>query len=188
MIVVSVLVLAVGLSMDAMAVATSRGLAAAHAGWREALVVGAWFGAFQAGMPLLGWLVGETLGPLVVAWDHWIAFALLGGIGGKMLYEAWHADGEAEVVAADAFGWRVMAPLAVATSIDALAAGVTLPTLGAPPIATVIAIGLTTATLSVIGVLAGRTIGARAGRRMDALGGVVLIGLGTKILIEHLAQ
>jgi len=184
----AILLLALGLAMDATAVAAARGLSASRILPRHALLVGAWFGGFQAAMPLLGWLVGSRLGPFVQAWDHWLAFVLLGAIGGKMLWESRTArSADAPVPSGtDPFGPRVMLVLAVATSIDALAVGVTLPMLGAPLVLSLVTIGVTTALSSMLGLLAGRRFGALLGRRLDVFGGLVLVGLGTKILVEHL--
>ncbi len=184
----SLLVLAVGLAMDAAAVSAARGLAAKVVRARDVVKVAGLFGGFQAGMPVLGWLLGSGLGPAVAEWDHWIAFVVLVGIGGKMLMEARQGGGGGEAVqGGDVFAWRVMVALGVATSIDAFAVGVTLPMLGARLGVAVVTIGVTTAVLSVAGLWAGRRAGAMLGRRLDALGGVVLIGLGLKILVEHLA-
>lgn len=183
----SILLLAVGLAMDAAAVAAGRGLAVPRVLPRHVVRVALFFGGFQALMPLLGWLVGARFGTLVESWDHWIAFVLLGAIGGKMLWEA-HAGGpDAEQGPGDPFGLRVMLVLAIATSVDALAVGITLPMLGAPLLLSLVTIGVTTAALSVAGLYAGRRFGALLGRRLDLVGGLVLIGLGTKILIEHLS-
>ncbi len=183
---VSVLVLAIGLAMDATAVAATRAIAAEHAGGREAAITGAWFGGFQAGMPLVGWFVGERLGPLVAMWDHWIAFLVLAAIGGKMLLDVWRGGAPTVHGRADLFAARAMLPLAIATSIDALAIGVTLPMMGAPLVGSLVTIGVTTGVLSAGAVLLGRRLGAAAGRRLDALGGVILVALGVKILVEHL--
>jgi putative Mn2+ efflux pump MntP len=181
----SILLLSVGLAMDAAAVSAARGLAAPELRWRHAALVAVLFGGFQAGMPVLGWVLGEQLGSVVEAWDHWIAFGLLSVLGLKMLWEA--RDTEEEPPSADdLFGLRVMVVLAIATSIDAFTVGVMLPLLDAPLLPTISAIGLVTAAMSVAGLHLGRRFGALLGRRLDALGGVVLIGLGTKILIEHL--
>jgi putative Mn2+ efflux pump MntP len=183
-----ILVLAFGLSMDAMAVAAARGLSVRKVRLRHVALVALFFGGFQALMPLLGYLLGQRVGPLVEAWDHWIIFAVLGGIGGKMVWEAFHDDAQ-EVTKdeAELFGLRVMLVLAVATSIDALAAGFTLPLLGAPLLLSLAAIGITTAVLSALGLFAGHRFGQALGRRLDVLGGIVLIGLGLKTLVEHLS-
>lgn len=178
----AILLLAVGLAMDATAVAAARGLAAGRVRFAEALRLAALFGFFQAAMPCVGWLVGDRFGTALAAWDHWIAFVLLVGIGLHMLWEAAHpADGAVH----GSFELRTLLLLAVATSIDALAAGVTLPLLHAPMGLTLATIGGVTFTLSLGGVYAGRRFGARLGARLDALGGVVLVGLGVRTLVLH---
>jgi manganese efflux pump family protein len=187
--------LAFGLAMDATAVAAARGASCSRLRARDVLLVALLFGGFQAFMPFLGWLVGKSLGPFVQAWDHWIAFLLLGGIGAKMLWDARspEAAGEgAEAVAAErrdegVFGVRVLLVLALATSIDALAAGITLPMLGAPLVLSLATIGLTTAGLSALGVVVGKKLGAALGSRLDVAGGLLLMGLGAYILFEHLS-
>jgi putative Mn2+ efflux pump MntP len=183
----AILLLAFGLSMDAAAVSAARGLALSTVRPRHALLVALYFGGFQALMPLLGYLVGSRLGPLVEAWDHWIAFALLAGIGARMLHEA-RSEESAERPGRDEdlFRPRVMLVLAVATSIDALAVGVTLPMLDAPLVPSLATIGVTTAVLSALALLAGRRFGAVLGKRLDVAGGIVLIGLGIEILLRHL--
>lgn len=185
----SVLVLSLGLAMDATAVSAARGLAVPQVRLRHAVLVALFFGGFQAGMPLLGWALGATVGRFVEAWDHWIAFALLGAIGGKMVHEAWTKNAEDDDEPRDEralFGLRVMLLLAVATSIDAFAVGITLPMLRAPLLPTIATIGVTTALCSVLGLALGRRLGSVFGKRLDLVGGLALIGLGAKILIEHL--
>jgi putative Mn2+ efflux pump MntP len=184
----SLIVLAVGLAMDAAAVSASCGLAAPVLRVRHFVTVALFFGGFQALMPLLGFLLGSQIGSAVEAWDHWIAFVLLAGIGVKMIYEALHTRPEATAVRSekDVFGFRMMAMLAVATSLDAFAVGVTLPMLNAPLALSLATIGIVTAVLSALGLVIGRHFGARVGTRLDAIGGVVLVLFGTKILIEHL--
>jgi putative Mn2+ efflux pump MntP len=185
----SLLALAVGLAMDATAVAAAIGLAAPALCARHFAAVALLFGGFQAAMPVAGWLLGRWIGPSLAAWDHWIAFALLGGIGAKMLYEARAAGGPGGDELdreRDPFAPAVLLALAVATSIDAFAVGVTLPMLGASLAPAVVAIGVTTAVLSAAGLAFGHRVGARFGRGLEVLGGVVLIGLGAKILVEHL--
>jgi putative Mn2+ efflux pump MntP len=182
----AILLLAIGLSMDAMAVAAARGLAARELRARHVALVAAFFGGFQAFMPLLGWLLGSRIGPFVEAWDHWIAFVLLVAIGAKMLWEAKDVKGVSERSESALFAPRSLLVLAVATSIDALAAGLTLPMLGAPLVLSLATIGVTTAALSSIGLYAGRRFGNALGRRLDAAGGIVLIALGAKILADHL--
>ncbi len=179
----SILVLAVGLAMDATAAAGVRGSALPRIEPRHVLLVALFFGGFQALMPVIGWVVGAQLGPLVEAWDHWIAFVLLAGIGGKML---WDARGGDDDDAPDAtLDLRTLLLLAVATSIDALAVGVTLPIIGAPLLLSVVTIGVTAAVASVLGLFVGHRFGAQLGSKLDVVGGLVLIGLGLKILAEH---
>ena len=183
---IAVLLLAVALAMDATAVAAARALSVPRAGVREAIVTGLWFGGFQAMMPLAGWALGASVGPYVEAVDHWIAFGLLAAIGLKMLWEARAAGEAAEAKPGDPFAARAMLPLAIATSIDALAAGITLPTLGVAPMVAIAAIGVVTAVLSGGAVLGARALGERVGQRLEAIGGLLLIGIGSKILFEHL--
>ncbi|MEJ7735001.1 MAG: manganese efflux pump MntP family protein [Polyangiaceae bacterium] len=185
----SILVLAGALAMDAAAVAMERGIAAERVRLRHVLLVGALFGGFQAAMPILGWLLGSRIGPMVEAWDHWIAFAILGALGGKSIWEALRGQ-KAEDAAkkGDVFGLRVLLVLAVATSIDALAAGFTLPMMGAPPAATFATIGVVTAVLSGAGVVVGKRLGPLFGERIHLIGGLVLVALGVKILVEHLSR
>lgn len=175
--------------MDATAVAAARGIAVPSLRASHYFIVAAYFGGFQALMPALGWVLGTTAGDAVAAWDHWIAFALLGGIGAKMLYEAIRGgDDEPEARAdTDPFSFRIMLPLAVATSIDALAAGVTLPMMSAPPLVSIATIGVVTGGLAAAGLAAGKRFGSLLGRRLDAFGGVLLILLGIKTLVEHLS-
>lgn len=192
----TILTLSVGLAMDAMAVSAARGFAAPSLRARDVLRVALFFGGFQALMPLCGWFLGSAFGTLVSAWDHWIAFVLLGAIGAKMLWEARPIPHEARADSPtpraasndELFAPRVLVVLAIATSIDALAAGITLPLLGAPLLVSVVSIGLVTAALSALGIVAGRRFGDVLGRRLDVFGGLVLIALGTKILVEHLTS
>ena len=186
-----VLVVALGVAMDSTAVAAARGLAAPAVRLADALLVGVLFGAMQAFMPLAGWLLGSGIGPTIAAWDHWVACALLVGIGARMLWEARATRSSAEKpsdrpVPGEGFRPRTLLALAVATSVDAFAVGITLPMLGAPLLLSLVTIGLTTALLSGAAVFLGRRFGARLGRRLDALGGLLLIGLGVKILVSHL--
>jgi putative Mn2+ efflux pump MntP len=184
----AIFLLAFGLSMDAMAVAAARGFIVREIRFRHVALVAGLFGGFQALMPLFGYLLGSRVGGAIEAWDHWVIFAVLAGIGGKMLWEAFHTDAHEALNEADAFGLRVLLLLALATSIDAFAAGFALPLLGAPLGASLLMIGLTTAALSALGLFAGHRFGAALGSRLDALGGIVLIGLGAKTLLEHLSH
>ena len=191
----SLLLLAVGVAMDATAVAAARGLAAPILHWRNAVAIALCFGLFQAAMPLIGWAVGARFGGIIAAWDHWFIAAVLGAIGVKMLYEARDQGHPDQAPAAspaatrkhDLFAWRALIALAVATSIDALAVGVTLPMLEADLAPAIALIGGVTAAFSLAGVYAGRKFGAALGRRLDRFGGLVLILIGLKVLVEHLS-
>jgi putative Mn2+ efflux pump MntP len=183
----AVLWIAFGLAMDATAVAAARGLTVARVRVIDALRIALLFGGFQALMPAIGWLVGARVGASVAAWDHWIAFVVLAGLGGKMLWEALRGGpDEAAAEMGDPFRVALLLPLAIATSLDALAAGFTLPMLSAPFALSLVTIGVVTAVLSAAGLYLGRRLGATLGKRLDAVGGVALIAMGTKILVEHL--
>lgn len=176
-------VLAVGLSMDAFAVSICKGLSIQKLRPRHAVIVGAWFGAFQALMPAIGYLLGAAFADMIVAVDHWIAFFLLAVIGLNMVREA--RSGGAEALDCS-FSCRAMLPLAVATSIDALAVGVTFAFLQVDNIFLAVAfIGATTFALSAAGVKVGAAFGVRFKSRAELAGGLILIGMGVKILIEH---
>jgi manganese efflux pump family protein len=185
----SLILLAVGLAMDAAAVSAARGLLLAKIELRHVLLVALFFGGFQGLMPMFGYVLGATVGKWIEAWDHWIIFLLLGGLGVRMLREAFAHDDDAPAdKGGDPFALPVMLALGFATSVDALAAGITLPLLGAPLLSSSAAIGVITAVLSVAGLCIGRRFGDVLGRRLDIVGGLALIGLGTKTLIEHLLQ
>ena len=175
--------LAVGLSMDAFAVSVCKGLSVRRGSMKQALTVGIWFGGFQALMPFLGYLLGITFSSLITSIDHWIAFVLLGIIGSSMIKES-REDEEEEVSAS--FDVKTMLALAVATSIDALAVGVTFAFLHVNIVWAVTFIGCTTFVLSAIGVKAGNVFGMKYKSRAELAGGVILILMGIKILLEHL--
>jgi putative Mn2+ efflux pump MntP len=174
------LLIGVGLSMDAFAVSICKGLTARQATLGRCLTAGAYFGGFQALMPLLGYLLGTRLEAFIVNVDHWIAFVLLGVIGFNMVREA----GKEEEVD-PSFGPGAMLPLAVATSIDALAVGVTFACLRVEILPAIAIIGTTTLLLSGAGVKLGSVFGTRYKAGAELAGGVVLILMGTKILLEH---
>lgn len=179
-----ILLLAVGVSMDAFAVSVGKGLTVTRVTWKEVLSVALWFGGFQALMPVIGYCLGVRFAGQVEKVDHWIAFGLLLLIGAKMIREAF---GTGEHDASDSsFGCRTMLPLAVATSIDALAVGVSFAFLGASPGLPVCVIGITTALFSAVGILVGKKVGSRFHKGAGILGGIILIALGIKILVEHL--
>lgn len=176
--------LALALAMDAFAVALATALALPTLTGRHLFRLGWHFGLFQALMPIIGWLAGMTIQRWIVSIDHWIAFGLLGFIGGRMLWEAFHHDDDLER-GDPTRGWSLIM-LSVATSIDALAVGLTLAMLGVSIWFPALIIGLVAGVLTVAGMLLGRRLGERWGPRVEVLGGLVLIGIGLKILIEHL--
>lgn len=175
-------VIAVGLSMDACAVSVCKGLSVGRARPGHCLTAGLYFGGFQMMMPLVGYLLGVRFQSIIVSIDHWIAFALLGIIGVNMIRES----GEEEECVDASFGPRAMLPLAVATSIDALAVGVTFAFLQVQIVPAVSFIGITTFTLSALGVWVGAKFGGKFGSKAELAGGVILVLMGTKILLEHL--
>ena len=175
------LVIAVGLSMDAFAVSVCKGLCTKRISWKNSLSAGLWFGIFQALMPLLGYYLGSTFHELVEAFDHWIAFGLLLLIGVNMIREAFGQDNEN-----DDFGAKTMLPLAIATSIDAFAVGVSFALSDVKVVPSVTVIGAITFLFSSAGVLIGHTVGKRFGRAARITGGAILILIGTKILLEDL--
>lgn len=179
----SLVLLAVGLAMDATAVSITLGLGVARVRLRHAVSVALFFGGSQGLLPVLGWLLGDALGPTIAAWDHWFAFAVLTGVGLTMLFDGGDDDPDAPP-ARSRFGLGTMAALALATSIDAFAVGLALPMLDAPLARSAVTIGVVTALMSVVGLYAGRRVGARLGRRLDRLGGIVLIGLGVGALFD----
>ena len=177
-------ILALGLSMDAFAVSICKGLSLGRRiGARHMALAGAWFGGFQALMPLLGYFLGRFFAEMITAYDHWIAFILLAFIGGKMVWEA--LDPKEEKVD-DAMDGRTMFILAVATSIDALAVGVTFAFLEVSILPAVLFIGATTFLCSAAGVKIGSVFGQRYKQKAELAGGIVLVLIGLKILLEGL--
>ena len=176
--------IAVGLSMDAFAVSICKGLSVGAVRPRHALTAGLWFGGFQALMPLLGWLLGSRFQALITSVDHWIAFVLLCAIGGNMVRESRTCGACREMDAS--LAPKVMLPLAVATSIDALAIGVTFAFLQVDILSAVCFIGAVTFVFSSAGVKVGSVFGTRYQSKAELFGGGVLIGMGIKILLEHL--
>ncbi|MGE4277208.1 MAG: manganese efflux pump MntP family protein [Lawsonibacter sp.] len=174
-------VIAVGLSMDAFAVSVCKGLSVSSLRPAHSLTCGLYFGGFQALMPLLGWLLGVRFQIMITSVDHWIAFILLGIIGANMVKES-----REEKCVDASFSPRVMLPLALATSIDALAIGVTFAFLQVSILPAVVFIGLTTFLFSVVGVRMGAVFGAQFRTKAELAGGVILILMGLKILLEHL--
>ena len=185
--IVDLFLIGVGLSMDAFAVAICKGLGMRRVNYRHALVIALFFGGFQALMPLLGYFLGSQFADFVSPVDHWVAFALLAFIGGKMLWDAFHPDeGEEQQAEADKLDFKELLMLAVATSIDALAVGITFAFLEVNIWLAVTVIGLTTFALSLLGIVVGNRFGSRYERPSTIVGGVVLILIGVKTLLEHL--
>lgn len=177
------LLIAVGLSMDAFAVSVCKGLSVKKASFRHAALVGLYFGGFQALMPLIGFLLGFKFERFIVSVDHWIAFALLAFIGGNMIREAFAGDDEE---LNDSFSFKTMLPLAVATSIDALAVGISFAFLGVNIVNAASLIGVTTFLISALGLVVGSVFGAKYKSKAEFAGGAILILIGLKILLEHL--
>jgi putative Mn2+ efflux pump MntP len=180
----SAIALSFGLAMDAAAVAAARGLDRRRS--RELVLLPLLFGGFQSGMSALGWLAGRWAGAYIARWDHWVAFGLLVAIGGKMLRDAWRAGRAAagEERPDPPATLAVYLGLSIATSIDAAAAGLTLPLVPVAPWISLTLIGAITVACAAAGYVAGRFAGERFGARLGALGGLVLIGIGVEMLIR----
>lgn len=178
----------VGLAMDAFAVSVCKGLSMRKVNKKQCLIIGLFFGGFQALMPFIGWALGIRFQEYITKFDHWIAFILLGIIGGKMIAEAVRGGDEAvEIEEMDApLNIKELFILAIATSIDALAVGITFAFLDIPIVEAVTVIGVTTFIISVIGVYIGNFFGNRYKNKAELAGGLILVLLGTKILLEHL--
>lgn len=179
---IEILIIAVGLSMDAFAVSICKGLSAGKVKASHCATAGAYFGGFQALMPVLGWMLGKQFEELIKNVDHWIAFVLLALIGANMIRESF---GEPDSQSAS-FSFRTMLPLAIATSIDALAVGVTFAFLNVDILPAAATIGVTTFALSAAGVKAGGIFGAKFKSKAELAGGIALVLMGIKILIQHL--
>ena len=173
----------VGLSMDAFAAAVCKGLAMGRIRWRQGMVIALLFGGFQALMPLAGWVLGRQFEAYITSVDHWIAFLLLGWIGGKMVWDAFHQEGDS---CPAGFDLRETLMLAVATSIDALAVGITFAFLKVSILPAVGIIGCTTFAISLAGVWTGSRFGSRFKGWATLAGGAILCLIGLKILLEHL--
>ncbi|MBP5223872.1 MAG: manganese efflux pump [Lachnospiraceae bacterium] len=181
---IELFLLSVGLAMDAFAVSVCKGLAQSRITLKKAALVGLWFGGFQALMPVIGFLLGHQFERYITAIDHWIAFILLAIIGISMLKEALSRDEEDTPDAS--LSWKPMFLLAVATSIDALAVGITFSFLKVALLPAVTLIGVITFLLSCLGVKIGNAFGAACKSKAEITGGIILIGIGCKILLEHL--
>lgn len=179
--------IAVALSMDAFAVAMCKGLCMKKLNLRHALIIALFFGGFQGVMPLIGWFLGTQFERYITPVDHWVAFVLLGYIGGKMLWDAFHENNTDEKCDLDQkLDIKELFLLAIATSIDALAVGITLAVLGSNIVSAVSLIACITFGLSFIGVVIGNKFGARFEKQATIAGGAVLVLIGVKILLEHL--
>ena len=180
---IEILLISIGLAMDAFAVSVCKGLAMKKMSWKKAITIGLYFGAFQAIMPTIGFSLGTTFERFITNVDHWIAFILLVGIGINMVKEAFNKESENRNDNVDV---KTMLVLSIATSIDALAIGITFACLKIHIAMPVITIGLITFIISVIGVKIGNRFGDKYEKKAEIMGGVILILLGIKILLEHL--
>jgi len=183
---IELLITAVGLSMDAFAVSVTIGLSLKRASLKKALIPGLYFGLFQAAMPLIGYFVGRVFADRITAFSGWIAFILLGFIGVRMVIESLKKESDPDEADAS-LGPAAMLPLAVATSIDALAAGVSFAFLEVRILPAILIIGVVTCAFSVFGVKIGNIFGARFKAKAEFAGGAILILLGLKILLQHLS-
>jgi len=182
---IELLLIAVGLSMDAFSVSICKGLTTKKFSWRIALVCGLWFGLFQALMPSIGYFLGAQFQEMIEAYDHWIAFGLLALIGANMIREA--LSNKEEVTSVNSsLGFKTMFLLAIATSIDALAVGISFACIQVQLWSSVLIIGVTTFLFSVLGVKIGNVFGSKYEKSAGITGGIILILIGLKILLEHL--
>lgn len=184
---IELFLIGVGLSMDAFAVSICKGLVMEKVNKKQAFIIGLYFGGFQALMPLIGWFLGIRFQQYITSIDHWIAFVLLVFIGGKMIVEAVRDPDVEEIGKKDpSLDHKEMFLLAVATSIDALAVGITFAFLDTPIVEAITIIGLTTFFLSILGVVVGNFFGTRYKKKAEIVGGIILVAIGVKILLEHL--
>lgn len=185
---ITLLLMGIGLAMDAFAVSICKGLAMRKVNKKQCFVIALFFGGFQALMPAIGWLLGSRFEQYIVSVDHWIAFILLGFIGGKMIWEAIREKEDQDIVEQldPPLNIKELLVMAVATSIDALAVGITFAFLGTPILEASLIIGVTTFVICVIGVYVGNFFGSKYKRKASIAGGIILVLLGIKILLEHL--
>lgn len=184
--ILEIFLIGVGLSMDAFAVSICKGLQMHRINKTHTAVIGLFFGGFQAFMPLIGWLLGKQFEKYITSFDHWIAFGLLVFLGGKMVIEAIKGEDDGDEKSSEKLDLKELTLLAVATSIDALAVGITFAFLKVNILFSIIIIGITTFILSVIGVFIGNKFGSKFKSKAEIAGGVILILIGLKILLEHL--
>lgn len=178
--------IALGLAMDAFSVAIGVSIALGGTSRRQTIRLAWHFGLFQAMMPIIGWLAGTSVRPWIERWDHWLAFVLLGAVGGRMILESVRGDGAITTPTDPTRGWSLVV-LSLATSIDALAVGLSFAALGVQVWMPAAVIGITAAAMTLLGTLGGRALGSRFGSRMAVVGGVVLISIGVWILFEHVS-
>lgn len=183
--IMAIIMLAISMSMDAFAVSVGRGAALGRPRFSEALRTGVVFGIVEAITPLIGWAAGVAASRYITAVDHWIAFGLLGAVGGNMLYAALRGGDDSESASRQKMSFTVLVATAIGTSLDAMAVGVSLAFLEVNILVIAAAIGVATFFFSTGGMLVGRLIGERFGRIAEAAAGLVLIGLGASILYEH---
>lgn len=179
------LLLSIGLGMDAFAVSVCKGISMKKMDWKKACIVGLYFGGFQALMPVIGYFFGTSFQSIITNIDHWVAFVLLGIIGGKMIQEAFQKDNDEEEYSSDV-SVKTMLILSVATSIDAFAVGITFAFLNVNLLLAITFIGLITFLLSVVGTKIGNRFGDKYKGKAEFIGGIILILIGFKILFEHL--
>ena len=181
-----IFMIGVGLSMDAFAASICKGLNMRRLNVKNMLIIGLFFGGFQALMPAVGWILGKQFEVYITSVDHWVAFALLAFIGGKMIYDVFHGDEDGCCnEKTDKLDMKEVLTLAVATSIDALAVGISFAFLQVEILKAVSVIGVTTFVLSVVGVAVGNMFGAKYEKNATLAGGIILILIGLKILLEH---
>jgi len=183
---ISILLLGMAMSTDAFAAALGKGAGMAKPRLADALRIGLIFGAVEATTPVIGWLVGSAASRYVAAWDHWIAFTLLGVLGLHMLWKAWSSDGDDEPESARGGGIVALALTSLATSIDAMAVGVGLAFANTSIGTIAVTIGLCTFVMVSLGIMLGHLVGRLVGKWAEALGGLILIAVGTAVLYEHL--
>ncbi|MCT7972128.1 manganese efflux pump MntP [Laspinema olomoucense] len=185
---ITTFLISLGLAMDAFAVAIGSGMALKKVKLYDAVLVATFFGGFQLFMPLIGWIVGLAIREAISSVDHWIAFLLLAFIGGKMIHESiYEQEGVEEAKAANPRNLYILLGLAVATSIDALAVGLSVSLLQTSIVELAVVIGIVTFVLSFAGVYIGNRVGNFCEKQVTIIGGVILIGIGVKILVEHLS-
>jgi manganese efflux pump family protein len=182
--IITIILLAIGLSIDSFAVSVCSGLNLPHIKFMQAAKIGIFLAVFQATMPLIGWMIGNSMKPIIEPVDHWIAFGLLGLIGGKMIIESFIGAEAKEIK--NPLEIKVILTLSVATSIDALAVGFSFATLLEKILIAVFIIGIVTFIASMLGILLGKKTGPKFNKYSELAGGFILIFIGTKILIEHL--